>query len=224
MRLKPGDSCLIADGTGREVKARIENFTEDGKTHLIVLESKISPNHKSSIQDSGLQIRVCQALLQKGKMDDLVRKAQELGVDEICPMETSRTVLRMNAESGKRVLQRWEKIAREAAKQSGSLQLVKITNFEKFSKILQTIPKGEVVAVFHPSAKAVGFRDWIKSLESVNARRVNLFLGPEGGFAEEEIKNLPLINLGQNILKADTAFLAVVSALRLFFPKGRDAK
>ena len=230
LRLKPGDSCLVADGAGAEAEAKVKSFSEDGRTLLTVMKRKAS----AEVSSNGLEIRICQAMLQKGKMDGLVEKAQELGVQEIWPVETSRTVVKMSGESSERVLARWEKIAREAAKQSGSLELVKISEPQKLDKVLAQIPDGEKVAIFHPDAKAENFREWVECLippplssphemggGKQGGNTIYLFLGPEGGFSDQEVekmlkkKSAALVSLGKNILKADTAFLAVISALRL---------
>lgn len=243
LRLKPGDPCLITDGAGSEAEARIENFSENGETLVRILERKTAAKNGVLISSAGFGIRVCQAMPQRRKMDDLVEKAQELGVSEIWPVETSRTVVKMSAEKSTVALMRWQKIAREAAKQSGSLALVKISAPRKWNQVLEEIPNAEKTALFHPDPKAQSFREWIKNLESEfvpsplssprdagqgeeGRKMINLLLGPEGGFTAGEIKQavsnrkgIALINLGGNILKSDTAFLAVISALRLLFPK-----
>ncbi|MBI3307305.1 MAG: 16S rRNA (uracil(1498)-N(3))-methyltransferase [Candidatus Omnitrophica bacterium] len=232
LRLKPGDRCLITDGFGKQVEARIENFSEDDKTLMTILECENPAKGKSSAPSSSLFIRICQALPQRGKMDEMIEKAQELGADEIWPMETSRTVVKMSRDNSAKVLARWNKIAREAVKQSGSCELVKISEPKKLEQILKEIPKEEKVALFHPGAEALPFQNWIKLMEKISPKKVTLFLGPEGGFSESEIAavrsgrtaSANVVSLGENILKADTAFLAVISALRLLYPKNRHSE
>ena len=169
-----------------------------------------------------LKLRLYPALLQKGKLDDLVEKAQELAVEEIIPIETKHTVLKMDEKAKMKVTLRWEKIAQAAAKQSGVSQLVKIQPPRKFEKIVAGIPENERAVLFHPLGKTEAFKDWVRELSP--GETLHLFLGPEGGFSDSEValfsqrrgkKNI--VGLGETLLKADTAFIGVVSALRFLF-------
>lgn len=231
LRLKVGDSCLVTDGTGKEAEARVSDFAKDGTTKL-----QIETPHR--IEDSG---KVCAPLIlcagvalpQKGKMDDLMAKAQELGLDSLCPLETEHTVVKMSAENKGKALRRWQKITAESAKQSGSLKLIDISTPWSFEGAVTEIPHGDLVAIFHPAKDAVPFREWIQTLEGIyhsSGATLHLFFGPEGGFSEKEIRQVvetrkflgasipTLVSLGKNILKIDTAFLGVLSALRFLFP------
>jgi len=119
-RLGPGERCYILDGSGDMVEAVIIRFSEAGEAVLRVEATK-----KRSAPFP-LKLKMHAAIPQRCKFDALVEKAQELGVDELHPLETQRTVVKMKRESHPKVLNRWERIAREAAKQSYSLQLIKL--------------------------------------------------------------------------------------------------
>ncbi len=170
-----------------------------------------------------LSLRIYPALLQKGKIDGLVEKAQELAVEEICPLETKHTVLKMDGNAKIKVLGRWQKIAQAAAKQSGVSRLVNIQSPQKFEKAVAEVPENESAVLFHPCEKAEAFKDWARGLTP--GETLHLFLGPEGGFSDSEVaffsarhgkKNI--VQLGETLLRADTAFIGVVSALRFLFP------
>jgi len=92
LRLKVGDSCLITDGTGLEAEAVILSFREDGATQVRVRD-RIQPPSTGR-----LWIRMIQAIPKRGKLEHLVEKAQELGVNEIWPVYSSRTIVRIPEE------------------------------------------------------------------------------------------------------------------------------
>ena len=214
MRLEAGESCLVTDGHGREAQARILDFGKDGQARLFI--------EKISVRAPGnsLVIRAFPALPQKGKMDDLIEKAQELGVDEILPVETRRTMVKMSHASWPRVESRWTRIAQEAAKQSGSLRLLQIHGPVLFEKALKGLGEKEQAAVFDPRDPAGPFRPWALGLKP--ELPVSLFWGPEGGFTEEELalarsRGASIVKLTDTILKVDTAFLGVISALRFLW-------
>ena len=224
LRLKEGDECLIADGCGREGRASVSRFAPDGCAELQMME--ISDKNPAA---AGFQLRICQAILQKGKMDELVQKAQELGASEIWPLETERSQVRMEPAQQAKVLERWRKIAQEAAKQSGSGRLIKIARPESFKQAWAAMAEEKLAAVFHPSPAALPFRKWVDRLDPAAPVRLNLFLGPEGGFSEKEMAavessrknskgNIQIVSLGPSILKADTAFIGVLAALRFLLP------
>jgi 16S rRNA (uracil1498-N3)-methyltransferase len=215
LRLSAGDRCLVTDGYGREAEARIKGFSQDGSALLVIG----SISRLSSSGSGNLMLNVYPALLQKGKLDDLVQKAQELGIQKIFPVETRRTVAKMTPEARKKVMGRWEKIAREAAKQSGSLRLTEIHEPAEFKKAVQGLPAGSQIALFHPTEK-MSFPEWIKTVKP--EKEIHLFFGPEGGFEDAEVewaisKGAVVVGLGDILLKADTAFYGVTAALKFLF-------
>ena len=212
LRLEKGSTCLLTDETGREAEAVVAGF-RDGRAVLTVSVLK-----ESGYRENTLPITVSPALLQRSLMDDLVRKAQELGVQAFQPVETSRTIVKMTAESRSRVADRWRKIVREAAKQSGSLQPMEVFEPIAFKDALSSLRDSELGILFDPNGPE-SFRDCLEHLEK--DKTCHLFWGPEGGFSKEEAAlaqsmKCRIVNLGKSILKADTAFLGVTASLRFF--------
>lgn len=222
IRLQPGDHCLVADTSGAEAVAEILSFREDGHAHLRVVEK--------TTRDGGgqlLRLRVFQAIPKQAKFDFLVQKAQELGVWELVPVITERTVVRI--ETGRKAdskLERWQKIAVEAAKQSGNLQILRIAEPGTLEGAVQVIKPGEQLAVFHPEGDKKLFSSWMQSLRGTSFTGIlNLFIGPEGGLSEKEVHFLleysrsagcvyDQVGLGETILKVDTAFVGALAAIR----------
>lgn len=229
IRLKEGDLCLVIDGQGRESRARILRYHPDGTAELAVEALIRGPADDPPA--GRVRLRVAQALLRKNKLDDLVEKAQELGVDEFWAFAAERSVSRLEGD-GKisRKLARWNKIACQAAKQSGGGRILQVGYFESLSQAMDRLGPKDAAVIFHPLAQAVPFPRWAVNFfqNPVDSKTINLslFLGPEGGFSAREIKaaeevcagksaRFCMVGLGDSILKADTAFLSVIGSLRL---------
>lgn len=214
LRLKEGDACLVTDGRGNEGEAVITAFSESG-VKLLLKTVKNMPAKASG----NLQLFVYPAFIQKGKMDELVRQMQELAVQGFFPVETERTVVKIEAATKQKVLARWEKIAQEASKQSGARVRIQLEAPKPLAETLKKISSGKIV-LLEPDSSALAFPEWQKQIKT--GEDLHLFFGPEGGFSPKEIslfesRGAQKIFLGQTILKADTAVLAVASALRFIF-------
>jgi len=221
IRLKTGDTCLVTDGKGREVTARLETQTPEGGLLLRVEEERLRPGV------SALEIHVYAALAKGDKFDFLVQKAQELGVRVMHPLYTERTLVRLEGKKESAKLERWHKIAAEAAKQSGNLDLLEVRPVLALKQAPLALPRGAAVAVFHPDPEACSFRGWLESrVRKEVPEGQHLFFGPEGGFAPAEIKKLreearlngldfSLVSLGSSILRVETAVVGVLAALHL---------
>lgn len=210
LRLKEGDSCLVTNGAGLEAEAVVSDL---GSAQAKLLIQKILPRRAVR----GIPLFVYPAFIQKGKMDELVRQMQELGVQGFFPLETERTVVKMTADAKEKVAERWGKITHEAAKQSGSLEQMRTDGPRSLKEILSRLPSEEALAVFHPDKKAVPFKEW--SAKRNPQQALHLFFGPEGGFSEKEAALLEShgavrVGLGETILKADTAVLGTAAALK----------
>lgn len=214
LRLGTGDSCLVTDGKGYEATAMIVAFSAAGRAQLRVLGVR-KPHAKK-----GPVIRVYPAMIQKAKIEYLVEKAQELEIEGMTPMETSRSIVKMAASESEKAMKRWQKLACEAAKQSGSLYLIEISKPVKFKTAFADAPGRKIV--FHPSDKnftSTPFNVWLKTVKPED--ELSIFFGPEGGFTDEEInsisKNADVVQLTETVLKADTAMLGVLAGLRFLF-------
>ena len=214
LRLGAGDSCLVTDGKGYEARVMIVAFSASGRAQLRVLE--VLKAHAKK----GPKIHVFPAMIQKAKIEYLVEKAQELEIEGMTPIETSRSIVKMAVKESDKAMNRWQKLACEAAKQSGSLYLIEIAKPVKFKTAFASAPGRKVV--FHPSDKnfsSTPFNVWLKTVKLEDT--LSIFFGPEGGFTDEEVngisKNADVVQLTETVLKADTAMLGVLAALRFLF-------
>lgn len=221
IRLAPGDACLVTDGQGGEAEAVVGEFGGDGRA-LLRIQKVLTKT--GSFRDA-VTLRVFPAMLRKGKTDLLAEKAQELGVHEFRPITSEHCEVHVAAEKTGKIVERWSRIAREASKQSGSLNLMKIKVPCGFKEAVESLSLEEPVVIFHPGVDAVPFSEWLEEFPKLKTKAValNLFIGPEGGFSDEEVrwvrwhrrdKNLTMVGLGEVLFKADTAFIGIVASLR----------
>jgi len=199
LRLKPGNEVYVFDGLGHEFRCTVSNSTRDS-TELRI-EAEVDP----AKPESQLQLNLCVALLKGEKFDLVVQKATELGVKKVTPLITryADIHLRDAADATKRVA-RWQRIALEAAKQSGRAFVPQITLPVAFDAALDVQGVGVMFSE----------RDG-EALESLPATQsITALVGSEGGWADEEIeaaraRDFHVVTLGGRILRAETAAIAV---------------
>ena len=197
LRLKAGDEVYVFDGRGREFRCSVSNTKRDSAE--LQIEAEVEP----AKPESQLQLNLCVALLKGEKFDLVVQKATELGVTAITPLITRHADihLRDQSDATKRVA-RWQRIAVEAAKQSGRAFVPEISLPVAFESVL------EGVGVMFSERGGEAF----ESL--TGAGSMTALVGSEGGWADEEIeaaraRDFHIVTLGGRILRAETAAIAV---------------
>jgi 16S rRNA (uracil1498-N3)-methyltransferase len=197
LRLKAGDEVYVFDGRGREFRCSVSNTKRDSAE--LRIEAEVEP----AKPESQLQLNLCVALLKGEKFDLVVQKATELGVTAVTPLITRHADihLRDQSDATKRVA-RWQRIALEAAKQSGRAFVPEISLPVAFETAL------EGVGVMFSERGGEPF----ESLTGAGA--MTALVGSEGGWADEEIeaaraRNFHIVTLGGRILRAETAAIAV---------------
>ena len=214
LRMKEGELCLLFDSEGHECVSRIERYRQDSQTELSVVESV----SKSQTQISSLRLRIAQAIPQDRKMDEIVRQATELGVDELIPLMTERTMVRISEAKSAKVTQRWQRISDQTLKQSRLARAPRILEPITFNNLCQNLRSQDHIFILDTSSEAVPAKDLI----SEPIHDLLLIIGPEGGFSPSEIgkaKELGAkrVSLGSGILKTDTAFVAAASLFKLMW-------
>ena len=199
LRLKPGDEVYVFDGLGHEFRCTVSNARRDSAE--LRIEAEVQP----AKPESQLQLNLCVALLKGEKFDLVVQKATELGVTKVTPLMTryADVHLRDAADASKRVA-RWQRIAMEAAKQSGRAFVPEITLPVAFDEALAI----EGLGVMFSERGGVAF----ESLPATTS--ITALVGSEGGWTDEEIeaaraRNFHIVTLGGRVLRAETAAIAV---------------
>ena len=205
LRLKVGDEANVFNGEGREFACRIET-TEKRKSKLSILK-EVRP----ASPESPLDLTLAAVLLKGDKLDGVVQKAVELGVNRFIPMTSARCDVKA-AEPSKRAA-RWRRIAMEATKQCGRARLMHIEDVVDLGELVDRT-NGEDLMRIHFSE-----RDG-ESFDAVGgAKKILAFIGPEGGWDDAEIEKaaaagIRSITFGGRILKADTAAISIASILQ----------
>ncbi len=203
LRLRGGDKITLCDGSGFDYEGVIISVGEE-------VQVEIQEKHPSDTEPSA-RIALYQALPKGDKMEWIIQKAVELGVYRVVPVLTSRCVSRPDGKSMSRKVERYNKIAAEAAKQSGRGILPEVAGLMSLEAAAKEVcGKG---IVFYEKGGA-------RLTELVNAgdKEWSIFVGSEGGFSEEEIELLEgygvrPATLGKRILRCETAPICGLSVM-----------
>lgn len=208
LRLKADDQITVFDAEGNEYLARIQ---EVGKNQAIL---EIKSRKRSALKR--LKIAIACAVPKKAKMDDIIDKLTQLDVDTIIPLETGRTVVKLEEHLETR-LERWKRIARSAAEQSQRATLPLITPVMDWEDVMDLSRNYDFKLIPTVSDES----EPIKSvLLGARPSSILALIGPEGDFTPEEIQQalkvgFKAISLGLTVLRVDTAAVAVASYLKL---------
>lgn len=209
LRLKAGDEIVVFDGLGREVEGTI---VEERLSSVVIRVQNII----SSKKDSPLEVTLAQSLLKGEKMDYLIQKATELGVKEIIPFFSSRSVPLLEKSTRLMRHHRWRKIAVEASKQCGRGSVPKIECLRDYSEMLQ-IASAEDLSLILWEREGIKLKEVLE--RSKEKRKIFFIIGPEGGFNQFEVDEAKRVGftpvtLGRRILRAETASLCFLSILQ----------
>ncbi len=205
LRMKLGDELILCcDATEYTTKILTISDSEVVCEILSSQTSKAEPN---------ISLRLFQAIPKSDKMELIIQKAVELGADEITPVLTERCVSRPDDKSFKKKKVRWEKIALEAAKQSGRGIIPKISDILSFEECVLELQKLDCAFMCYEKGGERLTADRLK-----NASNVGILIGSEGGFEQAEAdfafeNNITLIGLGNRILRCETAPIATISII-----------
>ncbi|MBF0215664.1 MAG: 16S rRNA (uracil(1498)-N(3))-methyltransferase [Candidatus Omnitrophica bacterium] len=210
MRMKANDAIVVFDGIGKEYSGTIERI-DTKKGTLTVKITKMSEVENLRAPE----IYIAQAIPKKSKFDDIVEKATELGASGIFPVITERTIVRPGNSSG-RTLERWRKIALEAAKQSGRLNIPEIYDVTPLRDLASDLSGFDLILFAWLSDGTVPLKE---ALKHQSPGKVLLMIGPEGDFTDQEAlmfkkPECRYISLGRNVLKTDTAAFYLLSSVK----------
>ena len=210
LRLKSGDKLNINDCRGKEYLGEIIYITKNEVK--VKLLQQIPVNNESF-----LNISLFQGLPKSSKMDLIVQKSTELGVNEITPIITERVVAKNEIGEFKKT-DRWKRIALEACKQSKRSIIPEINTPIEFEEMLNDLKAVDLIIVPYEGEENKGIKDIMKELDLSSVKNVAVIIGPEGGFEEKEVYQLSdlgahIITLGPRILRTETAGFVTVSIL-----------
>ncbi len=195
LRLEPGAEILLTDGQGQEAQAKIMSYQSK---QILVDIGEV----KTIELGDGNQVTLCCAVLKKENFELVCQKATEIGVSQIIPVVTTRTVkLGLNEE-------RLQKIIKEASEQSGRVTVPILDPITDWSTVL-SLSDFDCKIIFDKQGDRLDRGDELKN------KKIAILVGPEGGFTDEEVAEArragwEVKSLGQNVLRGETA--AMVAA------------
>ena len=219
LRLRPGDEAFVFDGEGGEYLCTIiESGRGNGPASLKVHEC-VAPARP----ESPLNLSLAVALLKGEKFDLVIQKATELGVSRIVPIATKRADVRLrNDDDAARRVGRWQRLALEAAKQSGRTRVSVISAPISFADLIESVPSSsEEMRLMFAERMGLGLveatGEWHLRPASMTA-----LIGPGGGWEDEEITKARdagwiIITLGGRTLRAETAAITAAALLQHLF-------
>jgi len=212
LRLETGAQCLLCDGAGLVARAEILN---DYRARIQSVDS---------LPAADCHLTLLQGLPKGEKLELVLQKGTELGVNRFLPTPMARSVGRLKAERAGKRLQRWQKIVLEAARQSGQPYLPQVLPQQSFSQALSAVEADLQLLLWEESDRPLS-----QILPAAAPRSIIVAVGPEGGVTPEEVETaaqagyLP-VSLGPRILRTETAGLAIMAILQYHYgdlTKGR---
>ena len=210
LRMKPGEEIAVSNGgDGREYRCGIKELNEES----ILCELRF-------IKEDGVElpsrVHLYQGLPKADKMELIIQKTVELGVAEIIPVAMKRCVVKLDDKKGRQKTERWQAIAESAAKQSKRSLIPEIRMPVTYKEAAAMAAEMDVRLV--PYENERGMAATKEAVEQIKkGQSIAVFIGPEGGFAPEEIAlvqdQMNLISLGKRILRTETAGLAALAIL-----------
>lgn len=207
LRMRVGDVICVTDGGGDDYGCQIEEITKD--------EVVLKVCYKQACEsEPSCRVTIYQGVPKSSKMEDIIQKCVELGVCEIVPTLTKRCVSRPDDKAAGKKNQRYQKIALEAAQQSGRGIVPKIENMKTLRQAIAE-DKSDVKIVFYE-----GGGEKLADIVKPDTESVSIFIGPEGGFEQEEVEQIEAsggvrATLGKRILRTQTAPVAALTAIML---------
>ena len=205
LRLRPGEAVTLCDGAGTDYDCVIETVEKEE------VACRVQCSHPAETEPRQ-RFTLCMALPKGDKMDFIVQKAVELGVHEIIPYVSKNCVSRPDKTEKK--VDRWRRIALEAAKQCGRGCLPQVEAVVTVEQAVERAAQCETALFFYENERETGLHD---ALSGGVGETVSLMIGPEGGFAPEEVEMAAQagrsVSLGTRILRCETAPIAALAAV-----------
>lgn len=210
LRMHSGEKLTVSDGNNRQYLCAVDGYEEDEAILRILEEKKVDTELSS-------RIWLFQGLPKQDKMELIVQKAVELGVFQIIPVSTRRSVVKLDEKKAHKKAERWQQIAVSAAKQAGRGYIPEVAPVVSFQEALERAKELDVMLI--PYELERGMQTTKKIIEAIHpGQSVAVFIGPEGGFEKEEVElavqcGAKAVSLGRRILRTETAGLTALSVL-----------
>ncbi len=210
LRMKEGEEARISDGKSRDYRCVLRSIQKE-EVIAEIIETEQSDKELPS------RVFLFQGLPKADKMELIIQKTVELGVYQIIPVETSRSVVKLDKKKAEAKKKRWNLIAESAAKQSNRTIIPEVMDVMSWKEALSYASKCNIVLI--PYELAEGMDETRRLIEELKpGMDIGVFIGPEGGFDRKEVeeaieRGIHPITLGKRILRTETAGLTMMSIL-----------
>lgn len=173
--------------------------------------------------EANISLHIFQGLPKQEKMETIIQKATEIGVSDITPVKMERCIVKLDEKTAQKKIERWQKIAEVAAKQSKRDKIPKVHPCINLKSIYEKVEEYDIVITAYEEEKEINIKQVLKSLMPKKDLKIAVIIGPEGGMAEDEVKflsklpNLKVVTLGKRILRTETAPLVLASVIMYEF-------
>ncbi|WP_028544915.1 16S rRNA (uracil(1498)-N(3))-methyltransferase [Paenibacillus taiwanensis] len=216
MRTKEGDLFIVSDGEAREALVEYTSV-EAGTVKARIVEMR------ELDREPHYDIVIAQSLPKGDKMELIIQKCTEIGAASFVPFVSERTVVQYDAKKEAKRIERWSKIAKEAAEQSHRNRVPSIAPCMSWKQLLQHVSSYELVLFCYEDERGTQLRDIVHPFvmerrEHKGNAKVMIVVGPEGGFAPREVEEITsagahCVGLGRRILRAETAGMLALACL-----------
>lgn len=208
MRSRIGDKLIVCDGAGREVLAEIAELGKDA-VRLEIIEERQSES------EPAVKVWIAQSLPKADKMETVIQKGTETGAIRFIPFLSARTIVQYDAKKEAKRLDRWRKIAKEAAEQAHRGVVPEVEAPLTWKQLLSLLAETGVAMICYEQEQGTNglrqvLRDWKQTAEAADGKPLMLVIGPEGGFDPSEVEAFIAaggrsVSLGRRILRTETA-------------------
>lgn len=208
LRFKIGTKLIISDGKNQYVVSVID--IENSSVILKIIEEY------NQVVESPINITLYQGLPKSDKMDLIIQKCTEIGIKKIVPVETEFSTIKIKEKNIYNKISRWKKISLEASKQSGRSIVPDVLMPVGFKDALESLNEFDLCLIPYEKETNMRLKDVLK--KNFDAKNICVFIGPEGGFSENEIMAaieygaIP-VTLGPRILRTETAGIVTSSII-----------
>lgn len=218
----------IANVLRERIGNEINICNVDTSENFLCKIREISTNHikcdilkkLKSEAESNIEITIFQGLPKAEKMELIIQKCTELGVKEIFPVKMERSIVKLDKKSGEKKIERWQKIAEVASKQSGRDNIPKINNIININNVCNLISMYDILLIAYEKEDGNSLKAEIAEVKKLKKEnlKIGVVIGPEGGLEEWEVDQLTNVNaksisLGKRILRTETAPIVITSIL-----------
>ena len=210
LRMQKGEQILI--GSKETLETYLTEIEQIEKEKVV---AKIIEKHDTQTE-SNVEIDLYQGLPKADKMELIIQKTTEIGISKVIPVDMVRCIVKLDEKDAKKKIERWQKVAEGAAKQSKRSKIPEIKNKIKIKDLENIISQYDAFIVAYEEENEVTLKQELKKLKEQEKYKIGILVGPEGGITKEEIEkltsyNAKVVTLGKRILRTETAPIVLTS-------------